>query len=559
MVRREDGTIASSIDDILEVWEKYFRDFFKENINQTQGEADNRNTDDPENDTPDPTTEEVANAISKLKNHKAPGPDGIPTEILKNGGDKLSYVLHSLIVKLWRIRQMPEEWLLGTIVPVHKKGELMSCKNYRPISLLNTAYKVLSHILLNRLKPHVEDKVGDYQAGFRTNRSTTDQIFIMRQILEKCWEESIDIHLLFVDYRNAYDLLNKRELWNKMIEMGFPKKLIELCRMTTEGCRTQVRVRGCNSTNFPQESGLRQGDAISPILFNIALEAIMRETQLNVTNSIFTRNIQILAFADDIVIIGRKAQDVKEAFSKIVASSAKFNLRVNDTKTKYMIVSKRGQRLGRSISLDDHSVEIVDNFIYLGTMLTAENKIKDDIRRRIVAANKTYFALVPVLKNKEISRQCKVRLYKTLIRPVLCYGSEAWTLTQQTENQLKIFERKILRRIFGPVRVNQNEWRIRTNEEVQEMYDEINIATYVKLNRLRWLGHVVRASEDRVLARIFNGRPSGRRRVGRPRNRWMDDVLEDVRKLRITNWRELARRRDDWKRRLREARVLQGL
>jgi hypothetical protein len=113
--------------------------------------------------------------------------------------------IHKLINSIWNKEELPEHWKESIIVPIYKKGNRTDCCNYRGISLLSASYKTLSNILLSRLTPHVDEIIGDHQCGFRRNRSTTDQIFCIRQILEKKWEYNRTVHQLFTDFSKAYD------------------------------------------------------------------------------------------------------------------------------------------------------------------------------------------------------------------------------------------------------------------------------------------------------------------------------------------------------------------
>jgi hypothetical protein len=124
-------------------------------------------------------------AIGKLKRYKSPGTDQIQAELIKAGGETLCSEIHRLISSIWNKEELPQQWKESIIVPIYKKGDKADCNNYRGISLLLTAYKILSNILLVRLTPYVDKIIVDHQYGFRRNRSTTDQIFYIRQILEK--------------------------------------------------------------------------------------------------------------------------------------------------------------------------------------------------------------------------------------------------------------------------------------------------------------------------------------------------------------------------------------
>ena len=137
---------------------------------------------------PEPSAFEVDLAIEKLKSHKSPGIDQITVELIKEGGRTIRYQIHKLTVSLWNKEELPEEWKESIIVSIHKKGDKTDCNNYRGISLLQTTYKILSKILLWRLTPYAEEIIGDHQCGFRRNRSTTDHLFCIHQMLEQNWE-----------------------------------------------------------------------------------------------------------------------------------------------------------------------------------------------------------------------------------------------------------------------------------------------------------------------------------------------------------------------------------
>ena len=120
---------------------------------------------------------------------------------------------------------MPDEWKESIIVPIHKKGDKTDCNNYSGISLLPTTHKILSNILLLRLTPYAEEVTGDHQCGFRHNRSTTDHIFCIRQILEKKWEYNEAVYQLFIDFKKAYDSVRREVLYSIIFSwsLGSPR------------------------------------------------------------------------------------------------------------------------------------------------------------------------------------------------------------------------------------------------------------------------------------------------------------------------------------------------
>jgi hypothetical protein len=136
---------------------------------------------------PERSLVEVEIAIGKLKSCKSLGADQIPSKLIKAGGEMLCSEVHEhkLICSIWSKDKLPQQWKESIFVPIHKKGDKIDCNNFRGISLLSAAYKILSNILLARLTPYVNEVIGDYQCGFSHNRSTVDQIFYIWQILEK--------------------------------------------------------------------------------------------------------------------------------------------------------------------------------------------------------------------------------------------------------------------------------------------------------------------------------------------------------------------------------------
>jgi hypothetical protein len=144
-------------------------------------------------------------AIGKLKSYKSPGIDQIPAELIKAEGETLCSEIHKLIRSIKNKEELPQQWKGSIIIPIYKKGDKTDCHNHRGISLLSTAYNVLSNILLARLTPYVNDVIGDHQCGFCCNRSTMDQIFYIRRILQKKWECNGTVHQLFIDFKKAYD------------------------------------------------------------------------------------------------------------------------------------------------------------------------------------------------------------------------------------------------------------------------------------------------------------------------------------------------------------------
>ena len=165
----------------------------------------------------------------------------------------------------------------------------------------------------------------------------------------------------------------------------------------------------------------------------------------------------------------------------------------------------------------------MSGFRYLGSVTDKEGRISECVKDRMQAGNREYVANYCMLKSKIIRRAVKIQIYRTLIRPVATYGAETWTLTKSDENLLTIFERKIMRKIYGLIQEGDI-WRIRHNE-LNRLINGEDIVKFIKAQMIRWLGHVKRMEVAAMPQRILEGRLFKERRKGRPHLRWVDDVL----------------------------------
>lgn len=422
----------------------------------------------------------------------------------------------------------------------------MECCNYRGITLLNTAYKIFSNLLYERLLLYTSKVINNYQCGFQKGKTTMDQIHSIRQILEKTKEYNIDTYHLFIDFKAAYDSINRKQLLEAMREFKIPTKLVNLTGMTFKTVKCRIKIMSHLSEPFYTEKGLRQGDSLSCLLFNLALEKAVRDAEINTSGTILQRTVQLLAFADDIDIIGRTKQAVVEAFTSLENAASRMGLTINEDKTKYMISTNK--TINRDpLKINNYTFENVKQFKYLGTIISTDNDLRIEIKSRLAMANRCLFGLKKQLKSKYISTKTKINLYKTLIRPVALYGSECWALNKAEEDSLLVFERKILRKIFGPVK-QDNVWRIAYNHEIYKKYGDPDILKVVKTSRIRWLGHIFRYEDNFPTKKVTFSKIEGKRRRGRPPTRWLDVVEIDLKTIGVNRWRAIARDRTRWRR-----------
>ena len=206
------------------------------------------------------------------------------------------------------------------------------------------------------------------------------------------------------------------------------------------------------------------------------------------------------------------------------------------------------------LKIKNYKFERVENFKYLGVILNEDYNNQIDLQERKKNANKTYFMLQNLFKNRNI-KETEIETKEHNNRQKSAYASETWTLTKRDRKQMNVFERKVYRRILGPAYDNEKEnWMILTNKEIYSSVKKPTIIETISLNRLCWFGHVQRMVENRILKRVMYMNLGTTRLRGRPRNRWQDDVREDGRIVGEEGGQEKVHNREEWKKLLRMAR-----
>jgi len=390
---------------LLEKWTGYFKKLL--NCDDPVEEFPTLNITTNDSVYPTPSKQEIAVQIKRLKNHKSPGEDGIQAKILKRIDEEAISRIHEVIELIWENERLPEIWNTSLICPIHKKNDPQDCKNYRGITLINVAYKILAYCIPDRIKPLSE---GEYQGGFRPNRSTTDQIFCIRQIAQKSWEYNNELYILFIDFEKAYDSIHRPTLINILKEFNFPIKLVNLIKASLENTLIKIRIANAVSETVRVSTGLRQGVALSPVLFNLVLEKIIRE--LNTIDGVAMGNttIGLLAYAYDLALLGNNLDTVKQNCRKLINVAGKCGLKINDKKIEYVIIERRSReyRQGEFMEIDQHKFKRTSHFKYLGSIITQDSDLKMEMDTRILMGNRCYFGLGSMFSSKILSTKLKI-------------------------------------------------------------------------------------------------------------------------------------------------------
>lgn len=352
------------------------------------------------------------------------------------------------------------------------------------------------------------------QSGFRGGRSCIDDVFTLKQIIEKRREFNLETHMVFVDFEKAFDRVRREKLWSIMERRGFPRHLIQACQSLYQ--HTKIVINKYKDCEVAINQGVRQGCSLSPTLFNIYIDDIIRNWKLSITPSIrlnANTNINTLLFADDQAIIQENEDDLQRATHRLYTICRDYGMKISSKKSKTMAF--KGKDPVRSkIVVNNEILEQVSHFTYLGCDLTYENET--DIQKKLHRFQHICGTLSRTLK-KRTRKETQLKFYKVMAIPVLLYGSETWTLKSQDLNRIQVSEMRHLRSIKGYTIMD----KIR-NEDIREDLGVFSLCDRVKEYRTKWKSHVQRMSSTRFPRAALDYTPKGRRNRGRPKKRWID-------------------------------------
>ena len=271
----------------------------------------------------------------------------------------------------------------------------------------------------------MNNELPDVQAGFRKGRGTRDQIANICWMIEKAGQFQKNIYFCFIDYAKAFDCVDHNKLWKILKEMGIPDHLTCLLRNLYAGQEATVGTGYGTTDWFQIGKGVCQGCILSPCLFNLYAEHIMRNAGVDEAQAgvkIVGRNINNLRYADDTSLMAESEEELKSLLMKVKVESEEVGLKLNIQKTKIMASGPI-----TSWQIDGEKVETVADFIFLGSKITAYGNRSNEIKRRLLIGRKVMTNLDSILKSKDITLSTKVSLVKAMVFLVVMYGCESWT------------------------------------------------------------------------------------------------------------------------------------
>ena len=398
--------------------------------------------------------EELQSAIQKLKRNKAPGPDLVTNELFLLLDDSNTQLLLDFYNKIWEAGEVPNEWKEAIVVSIYKcKGSDTDPSSYRPISLLNSIYKVFAAMLQTRLANQHDSHIRNTQYGFRAGRGTAHPLFILRRAME--WSEmtATPLHFLFLDWKQAFDSIDHNSMMVALRRFGISARAHSIISSIYSDPTFQTQGTDGQPAYGKVGSGIRQGCPLSPYLFVMVLTVILEDMDFALLAKGIPTNtwsvgkpVYDLEYADDTLLLGKTTTQLQSYLDELEFQASLYGMRLNQDKTELLMDPRKPPpKLKFS---DGTPVQTTTQVKYLGSMISWEKPFEAAFRHRASVAESSYKKL-RLVWNSPLPYKEKLRIFQSVFIPTLIYGLDALTLQQKHLKRIDAYYIRFLRRVVG--------------------------------------------------------------------------------------------------------------
>ena len=491
---------------------------------------------------------EFDSGIRSLNENRQPGHDDCAPEYVKRGGPVLLRWLYILMLRIWTfVCDLPVIDRIGCLIPIPKKTSVTSADSARPICLLTTLYKLYAILVFQKVRDRVKEFVSWTQAGFIRGRSCANNLWILRRVAERAVEFNVPVYCALVDYKGAFDALNRTTL-GRVLGLFLSPSMVRRVLSLYFDAKAMVSVNNTIGPEFELQRGVRQGCPASPSFFTVALAFISWSFRLAFEGiKLVNLHLSSLEYADDQILFTLTATGLQDMLDYIVETAAPFGLRLSPAKCELICFHRPGtvdKSLLPIVSVGDKILPWKPTVVYLGSCIAEYGNALAAVKHRICCAESVVKRLNRrVFSRRAISNNLKGNFIESAVFASLLYGLEHCAFGVRDQRCLDGFFLRLAKRVMH-LRYDHHLSYVDAEKQLGVQRPSIRLAN----ERLRWTGHMLR-SEDTVLFEVLTYIPTGGARGrGRPRRRFVDTVKADLadRNIVINNrnsnmfWTELA-------------------
>jgi len=367
------------------------------------------------------TEEEVKRELDGVDITKAPGPDGIPTRILKDCAENLLTPLTYLFNLSLNSATVPQEWKRANVVPVFKKGDPTQTNNYRPISLLPIISKILERLIYNKIIPFIRPKLTNMQHGFLARCSTSTQLLTVFSRINNILDTRTQTDVIYFDLSKAFDSVPHAPLLLKLKSFGINGKLHAWFSSYLSNREQRVTLDGNTSEWLPVTSGVPQGSILGPLLFLIYINDLPDYLAPDTLCAIFADDTKIfrpIESEDD-------TRQLQQDINNINEWGEKWGLTFNKQKCKSLSIIGTQDVIIHQYSIGNHSLERVDEMNDLGLIITSNFRWNVHITTCTKKAERQLWLIIRTL-GFHSPQKAKLQTYISMVRSIIEYGSVVW-------------------------------------------------------------------------------------------------------------------------------------
>ena len=519
-IKKKDGTVVMELEEVKKRWEEHIQDLFKDEGRPRTLELNLDNNEEG----PSILKVEIENAIKGMKRGKAAGEDGITIEMIRAMGDIAVDTITDIANRIYNSSRVTEQMCKSIFIKIPKVNGTLECGKHRTISIMSQITKIILRVITKRIRTKIRQQVADEQFGFVEGKGTSNAIFSLRILAERAIEKQKNLYTCFIDYEKAFDRVKHENLLKMLAQINIDKKDIMLIQNLYWQQKAAMKIEDEETEWQWIERGVRQGCVMSPDLFSLYGEIIMRSIYEHEGIKVGGVNINNLRFADDSVLIADSEEKLQNMLNTLVRESKDKGLNMNIDKTEVMVISKHNYEDSPRIHIrsEDRTVKQVERSKYLGSIISCNGKCEEEIRKRIAMAKQTFGNMKSLLCNRKLSIKSRKAAIKTYIWSILLYGAESWTLNKRMEERVQAMEMWMWRRMM---KISWTERK--TNEEVLTMIGEKReLLKTIRRRQMKFVGHIMRRGG--IESTVLTGMIEGKRGRGRPREKYMDGLVRAV-------------------------------
>lgn len=376
---------------------------------------------------------ELLAACKNLKNNKASAYDMVKNEMIKSAFPFIKDTLINVFNKLLTLGRFPNSWTEGIIIPVHKQGSCTDPNNYRGITLNSCLGKLFCHVLNTRISIYLENKsfLSREQAGFRKHFRTSDQIFILKTIVDKYIQGSRKenkLYACFIDLKKAFDTVWHDGLLLKLQRAGINGNMYQLIKSMYQGSISRVKCKKVLTESISITQGVHQGNVLSPLLFNIFINDIGEDMNIDDVPILYDTKVSHLLYADDLVLFSTTEAGLQCNMDKVHEFCKKWGLVINTNKSKVMSFSKSGRMFKdrARFVIGEEALDYVNQYKYLGVNISNTARFSVAEKNLSLKASRALFSIKQSIFDKTLKPSAILHIFDSLVKPIALYGSEVW-------------------------------------------------------------------------------------------------------------------------------------